>query len=196
MLLTLNPSVRCFQSTAQRQCSPALELHGLGNFGHTAKAFRASHEAQFVLRKTYLPKAAEDDDSSKPPKKKKKAKKFPKGGMSSGSGPGLAPMYMQTDEQRKADRQFRKGGVDDGGGGGGGRGGDGGDDGGWSNGDGEANPIGLLICGATAIAAFLYYKKQKADEEEAKERDRERERRYRKRIEAQNARSTITFRSD
>ena len=54
-------------------------------------------------------------------------------------GPGSAPMYMETIEQRKASKAFRKGGADDGGrvGGGGGGGGDDGDDGGWNSGDGD-----------------------------------------------------------
>jgi hypothetical protein len=61
-------------------------------------------------------------------------------------GPGSAPMYMETVEQRKASKAFRKGGADDGGrgGGGGGAGGGGGDgdEGGWSSGDsdGEVSP--------------------------------------------------------
>lgn len=66
------------------------------------------------------------------------AKKDDKG-KSSARGPGSAPMYMETIEQRKASKAFRKGGADDGGrgGGGGGGGGDDGDDGGWNSGDGD-----------------------------------------------------------
>eukprot|EP00242_Pyramimonas_sp_CCMP2087_P014862 CAMPEP_0198209720 /NCGR_PEP_ID=MMETSP1445-20131203/17692_1 /TAXON_ID=36898 /ORGANISM="Pyramimonas sp., Strain CCMP2087" /LENGTH=96 /DNA_ID=CAMNT_0043883585 /DNA_START=77 /DNA_END=363 /DNA_ORIENTATION=- len=53
--------------------------------------------------------AAKDDDQKD---EKKKRPRKPTGGP---KGPGSAPMYMETVEQRNAAKAFRKGGADDGG---------------------------------------------------------------------------------
>eukprot|EP00240_Pyramimonas_obovata_P007303 CAMPEP_0118946476 /NCGR_PEP_ID=MMETSP1169-20130426/44258_1 /TAXON_ID=36882 /ORGANISM="Pyramimonas obovata, Strain CCMP722" /LENGTH=180 /DNA_ID=CAMNT_0006892459 /DNA_START=109 /DNA_END=651 /DNA_ORIENTATION=- len=109
-----------------------------------------------------------EEKKSKRPRKPAQAK-----------GPGAAPMYMETIEQRQAAKAFRKGGADDGGFGGGGGGGDGGDDGWYGDGrdDGEVNPLGIAVVAVAGIAAYFYYKDQQEREaialEEARQAIRE-----------------------
>mmetsp|Transcript_21432 Transcript_21432/g.29777 ORF Transcript_21432/g.29777 Transcript_21432/m.29777 type:complete len:176 (-) Transcript_21432:111-638(-) len=106
----------------------------------------------------------DDEDEKKPPPAKRPA---------ASKGPGMAPMSMETIEQRNAAKAFRKGGASDDFGGGGG-GGDDGDDGGWfNNDDGEANPVGVIILGVTAVAYYFYQKGEKARKEEEMEAARE-----------------------
>eukprot|EP00976_Prorocentrum_cordatum_P076548 1182349-Prorocentrum_minimum.AAC.2 len=125
----------------------------------------------------------EDEGADKKSKRPRKA--------AGAKGPGAAPMYMETIEQRQAAKAFRKGGADDGGsGGGGGGGGDGGDDGWYGDGndDGEVNPLGIAVVAVAGIAAYFYYKDLKEREaialEEARQAIREeREAERQKRLE-------------
>mmetsp|Transcript_1408 Transcript_1408/g.3837 ORF Transcript_1408/g.3837 Transcript_1408/m.3837 type:complete len:168 (-) Transcript_1408:141-644(-) len=75
-----------------------------------------------------------------------------KGGRGSGPGPGSAPLRMETEEQAKAARQFKKSlDGDDGDGNDGGSGGGGGDDGDGYGEEGEGKQwIGLLLLAGCA----------------------------------------------